>query len=63
MGDDYLYYYRRAERELDMAQKATSPAAVKAHYTLARFYLDRVHGGGREPLAARMDGSLDGHRS
>ena len=32
-----------------MAQKASCPEAVKAHYTLAGFYLDRVHGGPQEP--------------
>lgn len=38
------YYYRRAENELRLAQEANHPAAVKAHYVLAGFYLDRVYG-------------------
>ncbi|WBH15340.1 hypothetical protein [Sphingomonas radiodurans] len=42
--DDHTYFSRRADRELDMAQRATSPQAVKAHYALATFYLGRVHG-------------------
>jgi hypothetical protein len=42
--DDLDYYYRRAERELEMAQRAAMPAAVRAHYTIANFYLDRVYG-------------------
>ncbi|MFL0415175.1 hypothetical protein [uncultured Sphingomonas sp.] len=46
---DQHYYYDRAEQELEMAQKASCPEAVKAHYTLAGFYLDRVHGGPQEP--------------
>jgi len=45
MQSDTDYYYRRAEAELEQAQRATSPAAVKAHYTLAGHYLDRVYGG------------------
>lgn len=36
------YYYRRAEAELEMAQAATIPAAVKAHYELANLYLERL---------------------
>ena len=39
-ADDY--YYRRAEAELRMAQAATVPAAVQAHYQLANLYLERV---------------------
>jgi hypothetical protein len=46
MANDRDYYYRRAETELEQAQRATLPAAVKAHYTLAGHYLDRVYGGG-----------------
>jgi hypothetical protein len=44
MANDQDYYYRRAETELEQAQRATSAAAVKAHYTLAGHYLDRVYG-------------------
>jgi hypothetical protein len=43
-SDDYLY--RRAETELKMAEKAVSPAAVKAHYELAHLYLERLRGQG-----------------
>lgn len=38
------YYERRAEAEIELAQKASHQAAVQAHYELASFYLDRVHG-------------------
>jgi len=38
------YLYNRAEQELSQAQQATHPAAVKAHYLLAGYYLDRVYG-------------------
>lgn len=39
-ADDY--FYRRAETELSMAEKATSPAVVRAHYELANLYLERL---------------------
>lgn len=44
--DDTEYFYRRAEAELEMAQKTEVPQAVQAHYTLASAYLDRVYGEG-----------------
>jgi hypothetical protein len=44
------YFYHRAEEELEQAQNAAHPAAVKAHYTLAGFYLDRVYGPGEAEL-------------
>jgi hypothetical protein len=43
---DYLEY--RAEAELSLAQAAAHPAAVRAHYLLAGFYLDRLYGEGAE---------------
>jgi hypothetical protein len=46
MRSDRDYYYLRAEAELAQAQRSTSAAAVKAHYTLAGHYLDRVYGDG-----------------
>lgn len=42
--DDTAYFLRRAEAELDSAQAAPHPAAVRAHYLLAGMYLDRVYG-------------------
>jgi hypothetical protein len=39
------YFEHRAETELEMAQRATHPAVVRAHYQLADLYLDRVYGG------------------
>lgn len=41
--DEVSYYYRRAETELELAQAAQHPAAVKAHYLLASHYLDSLH--------------------
>ena len=43
MEDDKEYFYKRAESELEMAQRAIIPEAVKAHYTLAGHYLDKVY--------------------
>jgi hypothetical protein len=41
---DIFYYEARAEEELELAQSARHPEAVKSHYLLAGIYLDRVHG-------------------
>jgi hypothetical protein len=40
--EDVGYFYRRAEEELAMAQKAALPKVVAAHYQLASAYLERV---------------------
>lgn len=42
--DDLEYYHQRAEAELNRAVQSECPEAVKAHYTLAGHYLDRVYG-------------------
>jgi hypothetical protein len=44
MDQESEYYLRRAETELALAQSASSPPAVRAHYHLAGRYLDRVYG-------------------
>jgi hypothetical protein len=41
---DRSYYEARAEAELQLAQRADHPAAVRAHYNLAGLYLDLIHG-------------------
>ena len=46
---DRAYFYRRAETELELAQKATTPAAVKSHYTIANEYLERAWADGEPP--------------
>lgn len=53
--DDTEYFYRRAEAELEMAQKTEVPQAVKAHYALASAYLDRVYGDGAPALPLPAD--------
>jgi hypothetical protein len=40
---DVQYFNRRAEQEIIRAQSADHPAAVRAHYELAGYYLDMVH--------------------
>lgn len=47
------YLYRRAEAELEMAQAAEHPAAVKAHYELASHYLDSLHESEKDDEPAR----------
>ena len=42
--EDILYYERRAEAEIELAQHARDSRAVKAHYELANAYLDKIHG-------------------
>lgn len=39
---DARYLEQRAEAELDAAQAATHPQAVRAHFLLATRYLDRL---------------------
>jgi hypothetical protein len=43
-NEDAAYFERRAEAELRLAERADHPEARKAHYVLARLYLDRAHG-------------------
>jgi len=44
---DQDYYTRRAEQEVHLAQTASHPAAVAAHYRLSTAYLERL-----QPLLA-----------
>jgi hypothetical protein len=41
---DVQYFSERAEQEIARAQQAVHPAAVRAHYLLAGYYLDMVYG-------------------
>lgn len=43
-SDDSEYLETRAETEIELAQHATDPRVVQAHYDLANAYLDRIHG-------------------
>jgi hypothetical protein len=42
--DDLSYYERRAEAEIQLAQRAEHRRVVQAHYELASAYLDLIHG-------------------
>lgn len=50
--DEKTYFQDRAEAEIELAQKADHPGAVRSHYLLAGYYLDLVHSDGivREEL-------------
>lgn len=47
------YFYRRAEQELEQAQRSDNPAAMRAHYMLAGYYLDRLYGA--SPVALQRE--------
>lgn len=40
--DDYAYFCRRADTELEQAQHAADPTAAAAHYQLAEAYRQRA---------------------
>jgi len=42
-ADNLDYFQQRAEAELELAQSAEHANAVRAHYTMAGYYLDLVH--------------------
>ncbi len=42
--EDVAYFQRRAEDEIELAQRACHTAVAQAHYRLATAYLDRIHG-------------------
>jgi hypothetical protein len=48
MIENTSYFESRAEEELELAEQAAHPAAVRAHYLLAGFYLDQVYGDATE---------------
>lgn len=47
--NDPAYYERRAEEQLELAQSSLIPSAVKAHYDLANFYLEKRDAAQAEP--------------
>jgi hypothetical protein len=49
------YFEGRAEEELQLAEQAAHPAAVRAHYLLAGFYLDQVYGGATVSVSQMLD--------
>ena len=59
VDDDKEYYYRRAESELEMAQRTENPEAVKAHYTLAGYYLDKVYNDDAAAIVAYGEAAIN----
>lgn len=52
--DDVDYFERRAEEEIELAQRSIDTRAVQAHYLLASAYLDKIYPEARpEPPGAR----------
>lgn len=51
--EDHDYFQRRAEAEIELAQRARHQRVVQAHYELASAYLDRIHADAADPAAAR----------
>ena len=39
---DRAYFHDRAEAEIEAARRANHPTAIRAHYLLAGYYLDRA---------------------
>jgi hypothetical protein len=48
MSSEQEYFERRAEAQIELAQKATNGRAVQAHYQLASAYLDKIYGDGED---------------
>ena len=59
--DEKIYLEGRAEAELALAQRGEHPAAVRSHYILAGYYLDRLYGQDNEP-SAPLDAEIDVRR-
>jgi hypothetical protein len=52
IDSDQAYLEARAEAEIEAARSAAHPAAVRAHYLLAGYYLDRLYGSEEKALPA-----------
>ena len=44
MGDEAKYHSDRAMTEIELASRAPSPEAARAHLSLSAFHLDRLRG-------------------
>lgn len=56
-SDDDDYYYRRAEAQLEMAERTNLAAAVAAHCAIAEHYLERCD---TERIVEKARASTDG---
>jgi hypothetical protein len=52
---DLTYFEGRAEAEIVAASLAEHEKAVRAHYLLAGYYLDKVHGSGSDSAEEHAD--------
>jgi hypothetical protein len=52
-GEDLQYLQRRAEEELEAAQRSTVPEVTAAHYQLAEAYLERLDAKRATPASSR----------
>lgn len=50
-GEAESWYIKRAEQELELAQRAEHPAVVRAHYLMAESYLERANDSDEESQA------------
>jgi hypothetical protein len=53
---DTDYFYRRAEAELEMAERAENPTVVAAHCAIAEHYLEKCGAEIIEDARAATDG-------
>lgn len=53
LENDSTYFKRRAQAELDRAQRATNPQAIRAHSILAEAYLERLQPDARASIEQR----------
>ncbi|WP_242098153.1 hypothetical protein [Sphingomonas sp. CROZ-RG-20F-R02-07] len=53
LEDDSTYFTRRAEAELEQAQRATKPEVVRVHFMLAEAYLERLQPDARASIEQR----------
>lgn len=51
-NDERDYFEKRAEAEIELAQRATHASVVRAHYELASAYLEMIHGEAGPPEQA-----------
>jgi len=52
-GDDIGFHSKRAMAELDLAVRAGSTEAAKAHFSLSSLHLDRMRALTEKPVEAR----------
>ena len=58
--DDRDYLQRRADAELECARRAAHPAAMRAHYLLLGYYLNKLFPGGDDPAGAHASFQIAG---